>query len=144
MLAYEKLCVRIHGNRRGLPFLVNLRQSPHYTRALAKYVPTLMTSTSMIWSMKHNRLLTPQEHLVVMGLPIFHPAGEQNIGDDVPGIVKLMHRGKLINADILHAAGNGMVQISVGAVLIFALGGFKPVDQSQSSSGSGSESDPEI
>ena len=129
----------------GLPFLVNLRQNPHYTRALAKYVPTLMTSTSTIWSMRHNRQLIPAEHLVVMGLPIFVSAGAQYIGDDMPGIVSLLNRGKLSNGDILHAAGNGMVQIAVGTVLFFALGGFKlAVHQSESSSSLHSESDPEM
>jgi hypothetical protein len=123
----------------GRSFLVNLRQNASFTQNLAKYVPTLMTGSSWIWSMVHKRCLCPLEHLVVMGLDVFG-LGEQAPTQEMPGILFLATSGNLKDTDIAHAAGNGMVQISVGTVLMFGLGAFRVTTQI----GETSDSDPEI
>ena len=40
-------------------------------RSLSEMVPTLLTKTSVSWSMLAERLLIPMEHLAVMGVPVF-------------------------------------------------------------------------
>ena len=145
LLGYERMCRRIHGGRR-LSFLVNLRQNASFTRSLAKYVPTLMTSTSLIWSMRHGRTLSPEEHLVVMGLAVY----SQDLfyvsrGLAVPGILVRLNNHRLSKADILHASGNGMVQIAIGAILMFGIGGVVVVSHVSESNASDSDlEDPEI
>ena len=99
--------------------IVNLMQNAEGSWSLSKVVPTLPTRTSLIWSMRHKRCLHPHEHLLVMGLPVFDSG--RNF-EELSGIEQLVRSGRLTGADIVHAAGNSMVQISVGAFLIFALG----------------------
>jgi hypothetical protein len=120
LMAYEKLCAK---SRRPCIFIVNLHQNANYSRALSKMMPALLTRTSLMWSMVHQRCLTPLEHLVVMGVPVFDTSRSDI---DRSGIELLAKRGKLTSVEITHAAGNGMVQIAIGCVLMFGLGGSRP------------------
>jgi hypothetical protein len=86
LLGYERSC-RLRG--RALRFIVNIHQTCKFSRAISKYVPTLLTKTSHIWSMVHRRLLAPIEFLVVMGIPVFRE------GPAVIGAQRLVLTGKL-------------------------------------------------
>ena len=64
----------------------------------------------------------------------------------VPGILVRLNNHRLSRADILHASGNGMVQIAIGAILMFGIGGVVVVSEVVSESNA-SDSDleaPEI
>lgn len=147
LLGYEKMCLRMG---RAKKFIVNLHQSPSFTKSVTKMMPTLMTNTSLMWSMVHERCLLPLEHLVAMGIPILDEHRNQ---EDISGIELLIKQDKVTGREVVHAAGNGMSQICIGAVLLFALGGLGPLNNAlvQDSFGSsddeaeaGMASDPEI
>ncbi len=59
-------------------------------------------------------------------------------------MIRLNNHG-LSKADILHASGDGMVQIAIGAILMFGIGGVVVVSHVSVSNASGSDlEDPEI
>ena len=116
LLAYEKGCRK---KRKALRCIVNLKQNYSFMRSLSEMVPTLLTKTSVLWSMQAERLLIPMEHLAVMGVPVFRE------GRDVErmfGVEILAREGVLTNDQIIQLSGNGMSSIAIGSVLLFALG----------------------
>ena len=56
---YERRCVKF---RRRMQFLVNLCQRVSFMVTLSTCAPCLLTATSAIWDMKHDRLSVPTEH----------------------------------------------------------------------------------
>ena len=95
---------------------------------VSKVVPTLLTSTSALWSCRKQRLLTPRESLAVQGVPIFKRgrADEDRFGVEVLAL----HPDKkcrLSDRNIMLMAGNGMQQIAIGSVLLFVLATTKRV-----------------
>eukprot|EP00969_Alexandrium_andersonii_P097340 4296199-Alexandrium_andersonii.AAC.1 len=81
-------------------------------------MPTLLTASSKGWSFRWQRKMLPEEHLGVQGVPA---------GDALPEVAKhfpvhaAVAAGRLSDAAIRHAAGNGMNVVCVGAVLAFAM-----------------------
>ena len=71
--------------------------------------------------MIHNRQLIPKEMMQVMGLCPYEEPGQLKL---LPGIEQLAIEGKVADKDLIHACGNGMTQISVGSVLLLALGSY--------------------
>ena len=77
----------------------------------------------------------PFEHMAAMGLPVFQ---HLQFADRRPsGIEEMALGGLLSHAQTKAAMGNGMVQIAIGAFVIFGLGAVKWDECAQSS-------DPEI
>ena len=115
LLGYERMLKRA---RRNLTkYIYNIHQTCTYTRSMSPIVPALMTRTSVIWSGTHQRVLIPEECLRVMGI--------KACGDNqhaAAGVERLHKNGKLNDHQVNLLAGNAMVQIAVGAVLMFALG----------------------
>ena len=64
----------------------------------------------------------------------------------MPGILVRLNNHRLSKADILHASGNGMVQIAIGAILMFGIGGVVVVSEvvSESNASDSDLEDPEI
>ena len=60
LLGYERLCGK---TRRRLQYIVNIHQTSSHCHGLSDIAPCLMTATSTVWSMTHNRMLIPLEHL---------------------------------------------------------------------------------
>ena len=118
LLAYERSAKR---HRKAPVFIINLHQSCAFMNTMTRIVPTLLTRTSTIWSMIHNRQLIPKEMMQVMGLCPYEEPGQLKL---LPGIEQLAIEGKVADKDITHACGNGMTQISVGSMLLFALGSY--------------------
>lgn len=119
LLAYERSAKR---HRKAPVYIINLLQTCALMNTMTCVVPTPLTRTSTIWSMVHNRQLIPKELMQVMGLP----ALVENEGSCrlLPGFEQLVLQGKVSDNDICHACGNGMTQIAVGSMLLFALGSY--------------------
>ena len=115
LLGYEQLCARM---RRKFDYIINLAQNCTFNSMHKIMVPTLLTRTSFLWSMRKSRFLHPFEYMQVMGLPTLC----QDVVDVRSGFEVLALDGELDDNDILHACGNGMVQVSVGAMIMFGLG----------------------
>ena len=115
LLGYERLCGK---TRRRLQYIVNIHQTSAHCHGLSDIVPCLMTATSTVWSMTHNRMLIPLEHLCVQGIPVFTPFRGQRYAVERMGLAGTMLRGQ----HIVHLAGNGMHLSAVGSVLMFMLG----------------------
>ena len=114
LLAYEKQCFK---RSKPLDFIVNLRQKPSFMKSFSIFVPTLMTHTSVLWSMREKFVLPPMGHLDIMGFPVF--AHMEMV--ERSGLEKLALAGSLRDKEILSLAGNGMVAAAVGSVFMFAL-----------------------
>eukprot|EP00969_Alexandrium_andersonii_P101334 4470641-Alexandrium_andersonii.AAC.1 len=90
-------------------------------------MPTLLTRTSKIWSYHHRRVLAGLEKLEVMGLPIFSPpipggssAASSSASPYVPGVQAMALSGGADDQELSAVAGNAMVNIVVGCLLLFA------------------------
>ena len=114
LLAYEKHCRK---KKKPLDFIVNLRQKPSFMQGFSSIVPTLLTHTSILWSMRKNCVLPPLGHLDVMGFPVF----VKMEGNERSGLEQLALAGGLSDIEILSLAGNGMVAAAVGSVFMFGL-----------------------
>jgi len=114
LLAYEKHCRK---KKKPLDFIVNLRQKPSFMQGFSSIVPTLLTHTSILWSMRKNCVLPPLGHLDVMGFPVF----VKMEGNERSGLEQLALAGGLSDSEILSLAGNGMVAAAVGSVFMFGL-----------------------
>ena len=101
-----------------MQFLVNLRQRVSFMVTLSTFAPCLLTATSAIWDMKHERLFVPTEHLCIQGIPI-HVAGRL---DQDRFAVELIALASELNAEAINLlAGKGMNLIVVGSALLFLL-----------------------
>ena len=128
LLAFEKQCRK---ENKPLDGIVNLCQNASFMRGHSVHVPCLMTRSSSLWSMVHNRLLTPGEHLVVMGIPLFAPdrTPEQRFAIEKlfwesleePGEEATDGSRRLTSKDFCLLAGNSMSGIAIGSVMLFAL-----------------------
>ena len=121
IMRYEKAC-----KKAGVPtrFIVNLRQNPGYCQSFSEFIPTLLTSSSSLWSMALRRLMLPVEHLVAQGVPLFGLRMDE--AGSVPpdfGIIKLVQRGGVLSdSDISLLAGNGFHLSAIRTVFVFAFG----------------------
>lgn len=116
LMAYEKGCRK---RRKALRCIVNLKQNYRFMQSLSEIVPTLLTKTSVLWSMEVERLLIPMERLAIMGVPVFR-AGRTV--EHMFGVEVLARDSVLTNDQIAQLSGNGMCSIAIGSVLLFALG----------------------
>ena len=53
LLSYERAAKRY---RKAPVFIINLHQNQSYMKSMSQIVPTLLTRTSMLWSMTHQRV----------------------------------------------------------------------------------------
>ena len=105
--------------RRRKTFIVNLQQRVSFMPNLSEIVPCLMTSSSVLYSMRMQRLLHPLEHLCVQGIPIFD---SRRAPSDLFAVEKLALSGRLTSSQVKAVAGNGMNLLAVGSVIMFVLG----------------------
>ena len=115
---YEKMCRRA---RRRMKYIVNLRQTPQWCNGWSEAVPTLLTSTSYLWSMVEGRVLLPIEHLGVQGLDCFNNCPSL---PECP-VVRLALSGALTPREVMHLAGNSFNIAAVTSVLLFAFTCFE-------------------
>ena len=116
LLCYERFCRRL---RLKLKYILNLHQNVTYMSSLSRFVPTILTKTMLLWSMVYHRMMHPLEYMQVMGIPVLQP---NDPGRDRSGFEVLALAGLLDSGEVVHACGNGMVQIAVGSICLFALG----------------------
>ena len=124
LLGYERLCAR-----KQLPqqFIVNLLQSPWWHKILSNKTPCLMTKTSQLWSMVHQRLMLPTECLGVQGIPMFEVG---RLLEHRFAVERLAMANKISPKTIAYLSGNGMHLAAVGAVLLFTLCNVDVIDTS--------------
>ena len=70
LLSYERTCKRL---RRRLRFIVNLSQNVTFMSSFSEVVPTILTRTTLLWSMVHDRFLLSLEYMQIMGLFVLQP-----------------------------------------------------------------------
>ena len=116
LLAYEKACRKA---RCPLKFIVNLCQNQSFMKGRSEFVPTLLTHTSALWSMRVGRLLFfPTDHLGVQGVPIYAHGRDCSMRF---GVEMMALAGRLTDKQIMAVAGNGMNMVAVGVALMFLL-----------------------
>ena len=114
LVGYEKLCRR---KRLRAHFIVNLQQNTWFQSSLSQKAPCLMTRTSSLWSMVHERLLLPIERLAVHGV---NPFDDRKFEDRF-AIEMLALRWNLSRGQLAALIGNGMHQAAIGVVELFVL-----------------------
>ena len=121
LLAYEKACRK---QRRARKFIVNLCQNFAFSKGIGEIVPALLTSTSLLWDMQAERPFTPEEYLVIQGIPVSAPGRDSASRFSIE---TLALTGELAPDQVRHLCGNGMHLAAVGSVLLFALAMAAPV-----------------
>ena len=116
LLCYERFCRRL---RVKLKYILDLHQNVTYMSSISIFVPTILTKTTLLWSMVYHRMMHPLEYMQAMGIPVLQP---NDPGRDRSGFEVLALAGLLDSGEVVHACGNGMVQIAVGSICLFALG----------------------
>jgi hypothetical protein len=116
LLGYERRCMKKRGR---LELIVNLGQNFTFDKSSTTICPSLLTRTSTLWSMRAERLLLPLEHLCVMGIPAMEALAEIH---PMHPAERLFRSGQLSIGQLKRLVGNAMHQISIGSVLLFALG----------------------
>jgi hypothetical protein len=107
------------------PIICNLAQRPLFWNCWSAIMPALLRRTTTLWSLAHERLLLPCEHLAVQGVPIFLPGREPS---ERFSVETLSLNGELNDESIRKLAGNGMALSAVGNVIVFALACSEKID----------------
>ena len=110
--SYERACKK---GRRRLKFIVNLYQTQTFARSKSMLIPTLLTATSLIWSMIHQRLLIPAEHLGVQGIDAFSPTCNW-------AVARMASQGSLTPCQVKSLAGNSFNLAAMTSVVMFLFG----------------------
>ena len=131
---------RLRKMRRTLKYIVNIRQSPAYSRPGSEMMPALLTRTSFLYDMKMERSIVPQEHFLIQGFPIFVVAPQEagaaraaaaearvRAVESQSSVERLMWSGDLTHAEMMHVTGNGMHLAAVGAVMLFCFSMMVPL-----------------
>ena len=105
-------------------YIVNVCQNFSWCQRLSEICPTLLTRTSRLWDMQAGRLFVPEEHLAIMGVPIF-AEGRKDV--DRFSVELLALSQQTGPDDIQLVAGNGMHMAAVGHVLVYLLSMAVPV-----------------
>ena len=115
LLGYEAAAKRA---RRSSKYIVNLCQRHQFFDFWSEKIHTLLTKTSLLWSMRHERALIPLEHLSAQGINVWGPGCKA-------GVVRLALAGDLTDVQIRHLSGNSFNIAQVSSLLLFCLCGFE-------------------
>ena len=117
---YEKACKSTRRSR--TKYIYNIMQTPLFGRSWSTQIPTLLTKTSLIWSMKMDRCMVPIEHLLCQGIDALSPVCPFSVA-------RLAQAGELSPRAIMLLAGNSFHMSVVTSVLMFIFSAFEARQQ---------------
>ena len=118
LLGYLRWYRKRHIDPMAAKGVANIMQTVGFVGRPQSCVPTLLCSTSTLWSFLFRRLVASEERFEVMGIPVFDEGRDHDV---YSGLERLWFQGVLDRIQLHAALGNGQVQSAIGCMILWCL-----------------------